>query len=200
MKVEVVARGRVSEYRSLINESDLLQQTIETKIQQPFDCIRQQGDALNIQIDHKFEQLHQVLENKAHDIQQLKKKHQEDRTSIDQLLEVQNSAHLRLTKLEEAMEKSERRTRERNLKIFGIYKAGDGERTTDAEELVKTLNCFSVQGNWKLSDRVDAQNRADKRTLPTSHSTVPKCRPQADHTSGPRPSGKPPKKWDQSQY
>ena len=50
------------------------------------------------------------------------------------------------------MEKSESRTRERNLKIFGIYQAGDGERTTDAEELVKTLNCFSVQRMWKLSD------------------------------------------------
>ena len=87
-----------------------------------------------------------------HEIQQLKKQHQEDRTSIDQLLEVQNSAHLRLMKIEEAMEKSERRTRERNFKIFGIYEAGDGERTTDAEELVKTLNCFSVQHMWKLSD------------------------------------------------
>ena len=87
---------------------DRHQQSIETKIQQLFDCIRQQGDTLNIQIDHRFEQLHQVLENMVHDIQQLKKQHQEDQTIIDQLLEVQNSAHLPLTKLEEAMEKSER--------------------------------------------------------------------------------------------
>ena len=97
-------------------------QSIETKIQQLCDCIRQQGDTLNIQIDHKFDQLHQVLEKMIHEIQQLKQQHQEDRTSIDQLLEVQNSAHLILTKLKEAMEKSERRTRERNLNIFGIMK------------------------------------------------------------------------------
>ena len=41
---------------------DRHQQSIETKIQQLFDCIRQQGDTLNIQIDHTFEQLHQVPE------------------------------------------------------------------------------------------------------------------------------------------
>ena len=36
--------------------------SIETKIQQLFDCMRQHGDTLNIQIDHQFEQLHQILE------------------------------------------------------------------------------------------------------------------------------------------
>ena len=87
-------------------------QSIETKIQQLFDCMRQHGDTLNIQIDHQFEQLHQVLENTIHEIQQLKQQHQEDRTSIDQLLEVHNTAHLRLTKIEDAMEKSERQGKE----------------------------------------------------------------------------------------
>ena len=36
--------------------------SIETKIQQLFDCMRQHSDTLNILIDHQFEQLHQVLE------------------------------------------------------------------------------------------------------------------------------------------
>ena len=108
------------------------QQSIETKIQQLLNCIRQQGDTLNTYIDHKFEQLHQVLEHMVHDIQQLKRQYQEDRTNIDQLLEDQNSAHLHLTKLEEATEKSKTRTRERNLKIFVIYEAGGSKKTTDA--------------------------------------------------------------------
>ena len=35
--------------------------SIETKTQL-FDCMRQHGDTMNIQIDHQFEQLHQILE------------------------------------------------------------------------------------------------------------------------------------------
>ena len=70
---------------------DRHQQSIETKIQQLFNCIRQQGDTLDTQTDHKFEQLHEVLEH-VHDIHQLKKQCQEDRTNIDQLLEDHNSA------------------------------------------------------------------------------------------------------------
>ena len=103
---------------------DRHQQSRETKIQQLFNRIRQ-GDTLNTQIDHKFEQLHQVQEHMVHDIQQLKKHYQDDRTNVDQLLEDQNSTHLRLTTLAIAMEKSERQIRERNLQTFGIYKAED---------------------------------------------------------------------------
>ena len=131
---------------------DSHQLSIETKIQQLLNYIRQQGDTLNTQIGHRFEQLHQALEHMVHDIQQLKKQYQDDRTNIDHILEDQNSTHLRVTKLGEPIEKSERQIRERNLKIFGVCEARDGEKTTDAEELVKTLNCFSVQLVWDLSD------------------------------------------------
>ena len=160
---------------------DRHQLSTETKIQQLFNCIRQQSDALNTKIGHRFEQLHQVLEHMVHDIQQLKKQYQDNRANIDQLLEGQNSTHLCLTKLEEAMEKSERQIRERNLKIFGICEARDGERTTYAEELVKTINCSSVQLVWELSDiesthrigRIRGYNRPSHSTVPVSTTSCP---------------------------
>ena len=142
------------------------QQSIETKIQQLFYCTRQQGDTLNILIDHTSEQLHQVPENMVHDIQQLKKQHQEDRTSIDQMLEVQNSSHLRLMKLEEAMEKSESRTRGKNLKIYGIvFMKRETERGQHMMKNWANSQLFLSPAYVEaLGHRVDTQNRADKRT------------------------------------
>ena len=76
----------------------------------------------------------------VHDIQQLKKQYQGHRTDIDQLLEDQNSAHLRLTTLEEAMEKSERRTRERNLKYLVFMK----RETERGPQMLKNWSKLSI--------------------------------------------------------
>ena len=94
----------------------------------------------------------QTLVRIEEDVIRPKHERQEDRRDINELLEDREKAHTRLDRLEKEMQQRETACRQRNLKFLGIFKPTPGDDRDDVDELLATLNYFSLSRTCKHDD------------------------------------------------
>jgi hypothetical protein len=119
---------------------------------QAMQFIHAQFASLSQQMTTHFEQLGQFLHRLEGEIKRLKTDIKDNRTDISKLQQDSVGLHGRLERLEKEAEKTNIVSREKNLKLFGIYEPTPSDNWTDKEEIVGTLNHFSRQKRWQTSD------------------------------------------------
>ena len=103
-------------------------------------------------MEESFHRLGQTLMRMEEDVIRLKHETQEDRRDINELLEDREKAHTRLDRLEKEMEQRETASRQRNLKFLRIFEPTPGDDRDDVDELLATLNYFSLSRTCKHDD------------------------------------------------